>query len=200
MENGFDFKLNIDIMKSNFIQNKNQMLNKKLPKPFWISSDTLSKTYTEYEQLIETGDVFYAHLVQANTILFQAFPPLNCPADIIFSMEQYYNEYPEELNAVAYNLYCYKNESGAPEEIKGITDAITDEYERLYNIKLPLSLTNNKPVFFTTLMIYRKHLPKRKLIGSIFPVVTNPNHLQSAIILPKQYWTKDFIDYYKLRI
>lgn len=45
---------------------------------------------------------------------------------------------------------------------------------------------------FTSLMIFRKHLPKRKLCGRIMPLIASPENCKSVMVLPKQYWSEDF--------
>lgn len=191
-----NFKKEIDNMRLNFNRSLKEI--GKLPNPIWMPSDeSLSKIYKELPALIETGEIHYASLVQANAHLFQSLPPFNCPANIIFSTGDYYDENPYELYKIASRLYGYKGMDGAPENIKTITDSITDEYERLYNVKLPTDIDEKSDIFFTSIMVYRKHLPSRKLLGPIFPVITNPQNLQSTMILPKQYWTSIFIDYFK---
>jgi hypothetical protein len=191
-----DFKKELDIMRWNF--NKGNRKIGKLPKPPWTNSkETLSKIYSEYLILAQTGEIHYAHLVQANVILFKFFPHLNCPANIIVSLNDYYAERPHDLKYTANVLFGYKNTENAPEELKVITDSITDEYDRLYNVKLPNEPDMRSDIFFTTIMVYRKHLPGRKLSGSLFPVLTDPKNLQSTLILPKKYWTKSIINNFK---
>jgi len=194
-----DFKIEIEAMRQNFIRGNKKI--GKLPKPAWMTAnETLNKIYVELPELVETGKIHFACLVQANVILFKSFPPFNCPANIIFSTNGYYDENPYELGKLATKLFSYKGTDGAPENIKKITDSITDEYDRLYNIKLPDSMDIKSNVFFTTLMIYRKHLPDRKLSGSVFPLITSPENLQSAMILPQKYWTSVFVDFFKNKI
>ena len=190
-----DFKREIAAMRLNFNRGKKEI--GRLPKPIWMTDDeTLSKIYEELSALVETGAIHYGYLVQANVILFHAFPPYNCPANIIFSTDNYYDENLYDLEVIASGLYGFKHTNDAPETVKRITDSITDEYTRLYNIKLPIDTYRNSDIFFTTIMVYRKHLPGRKLSSSLFPVITEPNNLQSTMILPKQYWTENFIKYF----
>lgn len=219
-----DFKIEIETMRQNFIRG-NKKIGRLPTKPAWMTAnETLSKIYDELPELAETGKIHYACIVQANAILFKAFPQFNCPANIIFGTDEYYDDNIYELTAIAKTLYNYKGVDGAPDNIKKITDSITDEHERLYNIKLP-DIKDIKPgvfiqtimnrlyniklpdsidikpdVFFTTIMIYRKYLPGRKLSGSIFPVITNPKNLQSAMILPQKYWSSVFVDFFKNKI
>lgn len=196
MDAEFDFKQNLLEMRHNF-KVINRHKNESLPKPLWLQpDDALNKIYEEYDKLIEIGEIHYACIVQANTILFKKFPPLDSPACVILSTGEYYDSNPDKLEKIATKLYSYKNKT-APENIKKITDSITDEYDRLYNIELPNSIKHNESAFYTTIMVYRKHLPERKITGSILPVITKPDELQTTIILPKYYWTKQFIEFYK---
>jgi hypothetical protein len=186
-----DFKFELDAMRNNYAKSKQGIGS--LHKPFWLTfDDTLSKLYEELPALETMGEIHYAAVVQANKLLFKFFPQFDCPANIIFNTDGDYNENPLELIKIAHSLYSYKNDDNAPEHIKKITDSITDEFERLYNIKWSDSNT-----FFTTIMVYRKHLPGRKLSGSILPVLTNPTSLQSTMVLPKKYWTRAFVDFCK---
>ena len=186
-----NFKSELEAMRSNYKKNKQGIGN--LHKPSWLDSDdTLCKIYEELPALEVMGEIHYAALVQANKILFNFFPHFDCPANVIFNTDEDYNENPLELTKFAHSLYSYKGTDNAPEHIKKITDSITDEFERLYNIKWADCNT-----YFTTIMVYRKLLPGRKLIGSVFPILTNPENLQSTVILPKKYWTRAFIDFYK---
>lgn len=189
----FNFKSNIEQMRKNF--SKTLFKYEKLPHPKWLAnkpSDSLNLLYTESKQLFKCGKIYYAYLVQANEILFQPNPSHDCPACIVIGESDYFDENPIALKHMANKLFSYKNTDDSPEELKKITDAITGELERLYNIPLPPSFCNNQASYFSTIMVFRKHLPNRRLDGSIFPVLCNPQELKSSIILPSRYWTKDF--------
>ena len=73
---------------------------------------------------------------------------------------------------------------------------ITDEYDHTalaFTIEYqgqPLSFR------FVPVMVFRKHLPGRKLTGSLLPVVTAPG-CRSALILPKRCWHKEFTALWK---
>jgi len=186
-----------NLKEMNHLFRKNGNIEKdKFKKPFWLGDDPLKQIYENLNILYQSGKVVYAFLVQANEILFKRFPPFNCPANIIFSLDEFYKSNPMELQNISQELYSYKNEGDTPPEIKQITDSITDEMNRLFNIPIPLDITENKQVYFTTIMVHRNHLPKGKLISSLFPVVCDLNSTNTSIILPKKYWTKDFICFY----
>ena len=118
-------------------------------------------------------------------------PRTENPADIIFSPDPYFDDNPAELRVIAHKLFKYKDKMFAPDDIKKVTDAITDELTRLFNIRLPDSITKGREVYFTTIMVLRKHIPKKRLVGLIFPILADPEQFKTSIILPKHYWAKD---------
>lgn len=189
----FDFKGNIEQMRKNY--EKAWFKNEKLPHPKWLANkpaDPLNLLYVESKQLFKHGKIYYASLVQANEIMFQQHPTNDCPANIVLGESEYFDENPIALRRLARELGSYKGTDDAPDELKRITDSITGELERLYNIPLPKSFSNNQTAYFSTIMIFRKHLPNGRLDGLLFPMLSCPNELSSSIILPYRYWTKDF--------
>lgn len=166
----------------------------KLNRPEWLDAeDPMSEIYENKSLLLHKGEIIYAHIVQANTILFKSFPPFDCPAQIVYSIEPYFMEHPEILQEAAWGIYSYKGQDldSVPKEWKEVARVITDEYDRS-DFTFTLDV-NDKPVEYCMIptMIYRKLLPKRKLCGNLLPVLVIPESKQ-VLILPKQYWTKKF--------
>lgn len=181
-------------MRENY---KKQPLNGiHLRRPKWLDfTDPLFEIYTQKSNLLQQGEIVYANIVQANTLLFKSFPPYNCPAQIIYSTHPYANENPECLLQVAQNIYRYKGQdlNLIPEEWREMARVVTDEYDRS-KFNFSLQFGGHLIEFnMVTTMVYRKLLPKRKLIGNIFPIFTTPESNQ-VLILPKKYWSKKFTE------
>ena len=155
----------------------------------------MSEIYSKKSELLQQGEIVYASIVQANIILFNRFPPYNCPAQILYSAEPYFSENSEVLLNTAQKIYKYKGKEldTVPDKWKEVTMVITDEYDRT-DFTFTLNLDNQSLKYnMITTMVYRKLLPKGKLCGNILPVLTIPNCKQ-VLILPKQYWTKEIIN------
>ena len=153
----------------------------------------MSEIYENKSLLLQKGEVIYAHIVQANTILFKRFPPFDCPAQIVYSLDPYFMEQPDVLQDIAWKIYSYKEQDIdlVPDEWKETARVITDEYDRTdFTFLLNLNEKSVKCHMIPT-MIYRKLLPKRKLCGSLLPVLALPESKQ-VLILPKEYWTNTF--------
>lgn len=191
-------------MDSNFLQGElikmqNNYSNKpkkwiRLKRPSWLSlKDPMSKVYSEKRALLKRGEVTYASIVQANTMLFHKFPSCDCPAQVVYSSDTYVKENPYMLYDIARYIFDYKGEpeENIPDEWKSIARAVTDEYDRTgFTFGLEI---NGYTVGFHLIptMIFRKLLPKKKLCGKILPVLVSPECKQ-ILILPKKYWTKEF--------
>jgi len=188
----FDFHKELLQMRENY--KINPLDDLKLSRPQWLDAkDPMSEIYENKSLLLQKGEIIYAHIVQANTLLFKMFPPFDCPAQIVYSLEPYFVERPDVLQDIAWGIYSYKGKDpdSVPSEWREVARVITDEYDRT-DFTFLLNL-NGKSVEYHMIptMIYRKLLPKRRLCGSLLPVFAMPGSKQ-VLVLPKQYWTKTF--------
>lgn len=165
-----------------------------LNRPDWLTSaDALSVIYQEKTTLLQRGEICYAHIVQANTILFKLFPHKDCPAQIIYSTDPIVAEDPGILWRIAHDFYRYKNKplNQIPEQWREIAKSITSERDRSgFTFSLE-SEAGRVKFHIISVMIFRKLLPGRVLRGSLLPVLTAPG-CRSALVLPKRYWTSEF--------
>jgi hypothetical protein len=66
-----NYKKNLDEMRQKY--RENPIKYKYLLRPLWLNeSDGLSKLYDDKNIILEYGEIYYARLVQANVILFDA--------------------------------------------------------------------------------------------------------------------------------
>lgn len=189
----FVFQEELDGMRKRYAQKP--YATKRLPRPQWMDQDELSILYEEQEQLFMEGSIHYGCIVQANTILFQGFPHKNCPANLIYSTDSIVDADPKIIEQIANELYSYKGmkSSKIPKEYRKIVRVIKDELSReafVQNFKLPDGRWIT--IHFLSIMVFRKHLPKRRLIGSLVPVIVEPSKFKSAMILPRKYWGSAF--------
>lgn len=160
------------------------------------NSPKYKQKHWDKKPLYIQGQVTYAGLVQANDLLFRLSPHRALPAAVIFSHDEYYKKNPKELNEIGMTLFSYKNKTNAPEGIKKIVHAITDEHQSLHNVPLPTYISQGRQVYYTTIIVYRCHLPHGKIIEPIFPIVADMKKPKETYIVPMEFWTSAFRDYY----
>lgn len=171
----------------------------RLKRPDWMKhTDALSAVYHEKTDLLRRGTICYGQIVQANTILFKLFPHVDCPAHLLYSFNPLVEENPAILRQVAQELYRYKDlpPDKVPEQWREIARVITDEYDPT-DFRFTLEYEGQPITFyFLPVMIFRKFLPGRRLIGGLLPVIAAPG-CRSVLVLPKRYWHREFTDLWK---
>ena len=48
-------------------------------------------------------------------------------------------------------------------------------------------------VFGVSVMVFREYLPEKTIIGRTIPILALPDQCESVLVLPKKYWSKEFI-------
>ncbi len=194
-----DFEKELYEMRKSFRADRSGV---KLPsRPTWMKGDDkLNCIYTNKERTLRYGEVYYAMVVQANKALFESVFPLdllpdcNNPANLIFSDSRYLEAEPMILGDIARELFSYKaGDRPVPEEYREIVAYIRDEYDRSMVQFRPVGMEDMVVNFIATL-VFRPFLPKRYLRSSLIPVIASTDIPDSAIILPKKYWTDAFTD------
>lgn len=138
-------------------------------------------------KFFKQGKVALGALVQANILLFKRGSD-NCPADYIYTMDSYFLDNPKELEALALALFETKGDEGYLPSIQKLADLLEDEMERVFCYKLPRNVTEGRNVYFTTVLVDRSHLPHKRLIDSLKPMLVLPDNKPDAMILPHWYW------------
>jgi hypothetical protein len=168
----------------------------KIHPPSWMDTKTdgLANIYRDYKLLLEQGLVVWGQIVQANSVLFEKGPD-DAPAALLFSMDSDFDGNIQSLEEMAQYMYSFKNEdtSEMSEELKHFIDVISDEYIRVFNQPLPDDLTGDKEVYFTSIMIHRKHIPGRCLKQGAFPILAAPSLTDQVMPLPEKYWSPELV-------
>jgi hypothetical protein len=156
------------------------------PPPFLRAADPLNEIYRQLEKLLLDGEVVWGALVQANNLLFKAGPH-DHPALTVYAADRSFDYRPSDLQAMARRLFRLKNTTTADRAERRLADAITDEMERGMGWMVPKSLTGGHEILSTTFMVFRSHLPGRRLQSSLFPLLIHAD-TQAVLIVPSTYW------------
>ncbi len=174
-----DYQAELEAIKERFDADGDKRKN-RVPKPDFAGAGKFCDFST-----LENGEMFYGCMVQANEDLFE--PSRNVyealPAVFIYSRDEYYKNSPEELIAIADELYRNKANNSLKYETK---------YE--FNNKVDESLTDGREVLLTDILVYRYHLPLGAL-GAIrlLPIIAQPDKHTSAFIVDCKYWSDGMI-------
>jgi hypothetical protein len=154
--------------------------------------------YQNKDILLSDGEIVWGFIVQANTLLFKP-AKTNHPATLVFSKDLYFDERLDVLENIATALYDLKGRKNVDKEVSLFAEVITDQMTALFNTPIPKSITMNKAVYYTTIMVHRKHLPLKYLNSGWFPLLVSPHKTKSSMILPSRYWSEDLVELWSKR-
>lgn len=152
-------------------------------------------TYYQKNLLLTKGIVVWGHIVQANSLLFQKGKK-NHSAAIVYSLDPIFNSNLTQLSRIAWELYELKERHIEHPEVidfKAIANAITNETDCLFNIRIPESIAFDRVVYYTTIAVYRQDLPTKCLRNNWFPLLIAPGITENALVLPAKYWHNNLV-------
>lgn len=162
----------------------------RTPPPAWLRkrrSDGLWELYRQRSLLLTRGTIVWAHLVQANEVLFSP-GKIDAPAMVIYSPDPYFDAHLDELAEMASRLFALKDTKPEDAELARFARFITDEMDRNLHVPIPSQISENRTVIATGIMVHRKHLPFGVLTESFFPLLALPEVTPATMILPERYW------------
>lgn len=171
-----DFNAELQKVRENFASDTNPKKNRVIK----VTYPNFKPNY-DYD-ILTSGKICYAQLVEANNKLFKDGADLADPAVVIFSTDEYYAQNPLALKRISESVYANRR-----------NNILRNERESFFNVKLPDALTEGRAVYMTTLAIYRENLPLGYLSGSIFPVIADPENSTAIFVVDAKYWTDDLI-------
>lgn len=189
-----DLRKELETMRSKYI--KKPLRDLKIKRPYWMGRhDGLYAVFSEKETLLSSGQIYFAQVVQANEFLFDRTKKEDCPALFLYTTDPSANADPTMLKMLAHKLFGYKNmdPEEVPEEWREAARIITDEMDRS-TMKFTVPGPDGPiEVLGVAVMVFREYLPEKTIIGRTIPILAIPDSCESVLILPKKYWSKDFI-------
>lgn len=178
-----DYQKELETVRTNFAADTNPKKNRIAIEEFYGS-----KPFYDFS-VIESGKIYYAYLVEANSLLFRSkmFAMLTHPAVVIYSTEEYFEKNPMALSKLAHFLFESKNAANWAGKV------LNDELNYFSNLQVPMEWTDGHEVYMTTIMIYRKHLPLGYLSDSLLPIVADPQSATASFVVDVKYWPKQLI-------
>lgn len=164
--------------------------------PVWIFGDELTTFFQLQKSLLQTGQVVWGHIVQANGKMFGAGRS-NAPGDVVFCTDPAAAVDPPALHAVAAQLYRLKGKPNEDTAKQAIGNHLANEYTRSFGIAIPESVSPLFPCMMSTIQYNRKHLPDGKLSQSFFPLIVRREPPNVAMVLPARYWSAGMLALWK---
>jgi hypothetical protein len=167
-----------------------------VPRPQWLRSDpsdALMVLYRNLGKLFREGVVVWGYVIQANQLLFE-HGRMNCPGEVVYSLEDRSRASLEYLEDVARELYTLKGSRPARPELIPIAEYLTDELVRVFGLRVPSVVSPAIECRISTTFFVRKHLPTRRLCAPWLPLVVSPVRPHVVMPLPERHWPDELFD------
>ena len=167
--------------------------------PEWLDdSDPMYAAHRDSELLLRKGLLMWAHIVQANSDLFEKGKD-DLPAAVVYGASSTFDGRIAYLEAVAGEIFELKNKDYRydDEELTRFAQVVTNELESLMHTRVPKAVTED-PVIYTSLVIHRKFLPKRRLLLTWFPIFVLPGETPGSLLLSPKYWPWELVRLWKV--
>lgn len=170
----------------------------RVSKPGWLKSDPedgLNTHYRNLNKLYSNGIVTWGHIVQANSMIFEE-GDFNCPAEVVYSLEDADQVEPEYLRQVAISLYQLKGTTPDDPDLQPFADHLANEQIRVYGLPVPTSISPTIRCRISVTMLVRKHLPQKRLCTTLIPIIASRREPYIVTTLPERYWPPELIEWW----
>jgi hypothetical protein len=168
----------------------------RLRAPLWLrmSRDAvLRDLLLRQEMLLAHGRVVWASVVQADASLFRRGRG-DRPATVIYSPDPAFDDMPGDLQDIAARLFALRPEPADPDppetadpDLLAFAGMLRGPEPRPSRTPVPRPLVGSLPVYATTVLVARRHVPGRRLAAGTFPLIIHPE-TDSTMILPGRFW------------
>jgi len=172
-------------------------LTKELKEFYERRDEVLLKILKEQNLLMDGGEIFWAHVVEANKLLFNPTNEHTLPAAIVYSTDRFYDDKVGHLDKLAKGLGSMKASSLGDDEIGQFVKTINDHFEGILRLQLPGNICENRPVYYATILVQPHHLPNQSISKMWFPVIANFNATEAVTVLPSHYWPQRLVAYWE---
>ncbi len=155
--------------------------------PDWAVRDELYEVVRQREVLFNRGRIVLSARIMANRSLYSLGSNPSAMV-VIWSEDAFFEEAPEELAFLAREVASIKNTSPGGDQAE-VASLLTDEMSRPLNFPLPHSFSLGRPVFLSSLLVWREHLPFGFLTSMFLPLLVLPEETGATMILPGHFWS-----------
>lgn len=193
----------IDIQQSIASLPADQHSYPNITAPAWVAYDPLAKLFKDFSILLEHGKPVWAHIVQANTGIFEA-GEAGLPGEIVYDPQGALS--PEALAPIAASLLELRKRQAEldpydPDQaaLHAIAEHLNAETTRAFGMSVPPQIST-QALLISTMFFERKHLPGGTLVLPYFPVLISEKCPGSAMVLPGKWWPQALLDRVEKRL
>lgn len=160
--------------------------------------DDMKHAINLWDKTFKHGKLSWGRIVQVNKLMFEDIKN-NCPGEMLIWMDNDTKFNPILLTTTAQKLFNLKGNSDnlTDADEKAYAQSLENERLRAYGKKIPTSIANGLNLRASLIFFQRRHLPERKILGGLFPVLYLEEDPMVVVVVPHKFWPKDFTEAWK---
>lgn len=168
--------------------------------PSWFAEvPRLAPTREGADRLWSAGAPVWGRILMANTDLWE--PGVGPSAvEVLWSDDPWVRRFPEALDAPAEAYWTLKSGDTAAAGLRSLLAFAKEEQRHYTRGPFPALLSGARVVLHATMLVYREHLPTRRLVDRCVPLVRAPNGEPAMVqIAPVAYWPPELVQVWEHR-
>ncbi|MQY04768.1 hypothetical protein [Actinomadura macrotermitis] len=157
--------------------------------PLWLRltrDAALREVLRHQDLLLAEGRAVWGCVVQAPTALLEP-GRRDLPAVVVYSTDPAFDDMPGELQEIAARLFAVRGTEQPDPGLRGLAEMLAGRAPAATRTPLPRVLVGSLPVFATTVLVARRHLPGGTLAAGTFPLLVHPG-TDATMIVPGRFW------------
>lgn len=157
----------------------------KMLRPPWVADDPLKRLFDAAPDLLRTGRIAWAGLIQANNTLFTPGRFDGAPGEVVYDPTG--RASAPLLDFMAQALFSLKGKRLSDPALAAFSDYLADETTRVFGLDVPEAVSPY-PLKVASTFFDRNYLPGTVIAQRCFPVLVSDAHPGMVLFLPAAVW------------
>lgn len=165
------------------------------PAPAWLAdAPQLAPIRQGADVLWREGTPTWGWVLMANARLWEPGEGA-APGEVLWCDDPYVARFPHALGDVSERYWELKRNDTAAAGLRALVGFAQDEQRRFTRAPFPPLFSGGRVIWHTTMLLYREHLPCRRLVDAWLPIVRIPGGKPPIVMtLPLDYWPRELRD------
>ncbi|WP_394842036.1 hypothetical protein LZC95_33785 [Pendulispora brunnea] len=168
-------------------------LSLRVGAPTWLGeNDALATAHRQYPRLLSEGHIVLGYVVMANVAMFRLGPD-SLPGFVLHPRDPALVVELDELERAGEAIAAIRDLEPVDKDLDQLASLLRAGHERFFSLPVPPALTQGRPLFVSSALLYRAHLPIPRLVAKLLPMLVCKG-LKEVAPLPASCWAPDLLD------
>ncbi len=156
--------------------------------------DPLLRAVQGWEVSQREGRTTWGSVLLAEKALFQGGGSDHAGM-VIWSPTGEFDRHPEKLRRIGQTIFAQRDADDADPDLEALRAVIRDPAQRVAGFWVPSKLTGGSPVFLSSVILHRRHLPRGLLLRDLVPLRVG-EEWDFPVVVPASHWGPQLTDWW----